>query len=105
MGQVVWARAAVTNLRKIYAYVAQDSPARAAKLVQRLKEASRPLAYTPRLGRVVPDFRREEFRELVTIKPYRIIYTVRGDDCTVVAVIHGRRDLKSAFDPDQFTES
>ena len=46
----------------------------------------------PRAGWMVPEFKVDHFRE-VLMRPYRIIYELRGDACYIVAVIHGSRDL------------
>jgi plasmid stabilization system protein ParE len=78
-------------------YVARDSAARAVKLVNRLLAAPRQLEHTPKLGRVVPEIGQAEIRELVTVRPYRIIYSLRNTTCAIVAVIHGSRDLLSAL--------
>jgi plasmid stabilization system protein ParE len=51
----------------------------------------------PAHGRQVPEFHQEHIRELVIVKPYRIIYTVKDDVCRIVAVVHGRRDLTQAI--------
>jgi toxin ParE1/3/4 len=83
-------------------YVAQDSPARAIKLVNRLVAAPRNLAQFPLMGRVVPEFGLEHLRELVTVRPYRILYVVREDHCSIVAVIRGSRDLSALLKPEDF---
>lgn len=97
MARVVWARAALNHLREIDEYISQHSPERAAAVVTRLSQATRILATTPRLGRRVPEYGQDHIRELVTEKPYRIIYLVHGDECRVVAVVHGRRDLGGLY--------
>jgi hypothetical protein len=33
------------------------------------------------------------------MRPYRIIYEMRGGDCYIVAVIHGRRELPAHLQP------
>ena len=100
MAQVIWTEPALDDLRAIVEFVARDSAAYAARLGQRLVEAPRRLAKLPRSGTRVPEFDRDDIREVI-VRPYRILYAIRGDDCIVVAVIHGSRDLPTLVDPDQ----
>jgi len=41
----------------------------------------------------VPDFGEDHIRELVTVRPYRIVYMIRDDDCYITHIIHGRRNF------------
>jgi plasmid stabilization system protein ParE len=74
--------------------------------VARLKDAPKVLASSPKLGRQVPEYGMEHIRELVSVHPYRIIYAVPEDTdtCTVLAVIHGSRDLANALTPEDLEE-
>ena len=44
------------------------------------------------MGRVVPEFQREDLRELL-FRAYRVVYQVRGEMVTVLRVVHAARDL------------
>ena len=46
----------------------------------------------PESGRVVPEFGRDEIRELIEW-PYRLVYRVDADAIEVLSVLHGRQDL------------
>jgi toxin ParE1/3/4 len=92
MGQVHWSEPALNDLRGIVSFVAKDSPAYAARLASRIREAPRQLAAFPRLGQIVPELNQPSIREL-WVRPYRIIYLIRDPDCFVLAVVHGSRDL------------
>jgi hypothetical protein len=48
---------------------------------------------------LVPEYSREYLRERY-VKPFRVLYAVRGDVCTVVGVIHASRYLLAAFHRD-----
>ena len=52
------------------------------------------LFHSPKMGRRVPGVERDDFRELVSVRPYRILYLLRDDQCLIVAVIHGRQSLE-----------
>jgi plasmid stabilization system protein ParE len=100
MAQVIWTRSAMRHLREIDDYLSQRSPEHAAKVLCQLRDAPKLLATSPRLGRVVPDYGREDVRELVTVKPYRIVYLLQEDTCRVLAVVHSRRLLQNVIRPE-----
>ena len=100
MGQVTWTEPALDDLRAIIDFVAKDSPAYAARLGTRLVEAPRRLAQSPRSGSRVPEFDLDRIREVLSIRPYRIIYELRGEHCYIVTVVHASRDLPALFDPE-----
>lgn len=98
MGRVIWTEPALIDVHEIVQFVAKDSPRYAQKLGNRIAEAPRGLASQPHSGGQVPEFDRHDIREIL-VKPYRIIYWIRGDDCYVVAVMHGARDLPAIVYP------
>ena len=59
---------------------------------RRVAQAPRRLAQFPQSGRIVPEFNDETIRELI-YGSYRIIYKISGTTCSIVAVIHGSRDI------------
>ncbi|HET7450028.1 MAG TPA: type II toxin-antitoxin system RelE/ParE family toxin [Gaiellaceae bacterium] len=59
---------------------------------RRLEQA----AEYPESGRVVPEVGAPDVRELIEW-PYRLVYRVRPEVIEVVAVIHGRQDLRRAL--------
>ena len=104
MGQVAWTEAALKHVRAIVEYVSENSINAAEKLEQRLMDAPDTLAHTQRLGRRIPEFDRDDFRELLTVYPYRILYLIDGDVCKIIAVIHGKRDLHKAMEEEGVEE-
>jgi len=103
MGQVHWTESALDDLRDIAEFVARSSPVYAERLAARLVEAPRRLVSLPRSGSIVSEFRRDTIRE-VLVRPYRIIYQIRGEDCFVVTNVHGSRELAPLLDPDHLLE-
>jgi toxin ParE1/3/4 len=95
MGRVIWAEPALEDVREILEFVGKDSRRYALKLGDRIMESPRGLGSQPFSGGRVPEFDHDEIRE-VLVRPYRIIYNVRGADCYIVAVIHGARELRRA---------
>ena len=92
MAEVSWTEPAPDDLRAILEFIGRDSEAYAARLGRRILDAPRRLAGLPRSGSRVPEYNREDIREL-TVRPYRIIYCIRGEECLVLTVLHGSRDL------------
>src|SRR5687768_5920559 len=98
MGRVVWTDPAIEDLAEIMDYIARDSPRYALAVGERIYEAAGKLDLGIRAGWMVPEFGLDHFRELL-MRPYRIIYEIRGEGCYVVAVIHASRDLRRHIQP------
>jgi plasmid stabilization system protein ParE len=92
MASIFWTVGALDDLRNIIDYIAQDSPTYAAATGTRIVDAGDRLAHYPKLGRVVPEYGDEAIRELL-VGNYRIVYRLRRARVTVVAIVHGSRDL------------
>ncbi len=87
------AEPALANVAHIRDHIAVDSPQYAAHWVKRVFDAAEPLAQFPHQGRKVPEAAtREDIRELI-MQGYRLIYWTNGEQVTVLAVVHGSRDL------------
>jgi toxin ParE1/3/4 len=97
MAEVTWTAAAIRQWEKIVEYVGQFAPKTAEALGERLMSAPDHLVHSPKMGRGVPEMKRDDLRELVSVRPYRIIYLLRNNQCLVVAVIHGRQSLEKAL--------
>ena len=48
------------------------------------------------MGRIVPEYHDIGLRELI-VRNYRVLYKVTPGVVTIIGVIHGARDLKSAM--------
>jgi plasmid stabilization system protein ParE len=96
MGRVVWSEPALKRVRAILDYVARQSPANAAALGQRIMGAPEQLELFPLIGSIVPEFDRDDLRELL-VNSFRILYVIRNDACIIVAVVHGHQDLERAL--------
>jgi plasmid stabilization system protein ParE len=95
--KVIWADGAVADLDAAADYISKDSPAYAASFVLQSLEAARSLGNLPERGRVVPEFKREDIREIFVFS-YRLIYRIDELRVSVLAFIHGRRDFSQAWD-------
>lgn len=80
-------RGALVDLDQIFAYIAADNRAAAARLVARIEEAARQIAATPYIGEAAhnPRFRR------LPVGNYLIVYEVSQDEVVIHYVRHGAR--------------
>jgi len=92
MADLRWSLTAEADLQAIEDFIANDSVLHAVQFLDRLIHAAEQLTHAPKIGRVVPEFNREDLRELL-FRAYRIVYQVRGETVTVLRVVHGARDL------------
>ena len=90
--KVHWTETAEGHLDAIYAYIAQDSPKYAMRMVDRLTRRSQQIADFPLSGRKVPEYEMDQIREVIE-GPYRIIYHIKPDQIDVLAIIHGSQDI------------
>jgi len=88
-----WTEHAVAQLAAVAEYVSLSSPVYAEHLVDRLAHRLDQAREFPMSGRVVPEFGRDEIRELIEW-PYRLVYRVHGDAIEVLSVLHGRQELR-----------
>ncbi len=87
--RVAWSRAAIDDLRAARAHIAKDDPSAAARIAQKLVQATDMLAEFPGMGR---PGRVPHTRELiVTGTPYIVPYMVTTDVVQIIAVIHMSR--------------
>jgi plasmid stabilization system protein ParE len=61
-------------------------------MVDRLTKRSQQIGDHPYSGRIVPEFEKENVREVIE-GAYRIIYCIKPEQIDVLAVIHGSRHI------------
>lgn len=87
-----WTAHARQDLLEIGRYIARDDRQAARRWVQSLRERAQKAAEVPGTGRIVPEFRREDLRE-VLLRSYRIVYQVQAASILVLAVFEGHREF------------
>ncbi len=90
--EVHWTDTAQGHLAAIHAYIAQDSPEYATRVVDILTSRSQHIGQYPRSGRMVPEYEHAQIREIIE-GSYRIIYCIKTDQIDVLAVIHVARNV------------
>ena len=95
MVRVNWTTESVENLKNIFEYISKDSKYYAKIHIQNIKSKVNLLKENPRLGRIVPEIRDENVREII-FENYRIIYwIVNIDRSDILTIYHSARILKN----------
>ncbi len=93
--QLRWTEKANRNLDDVEAYIAQDNPNAAIRMVLKIIRALEHLLQRPALGR---PGRILGTRELViTGTPFIVPYRVRGERVEILAVLHGAMKWQKRF--------
>ena len=93
--RVIFARPAARDLDAIADYIAGDNPKAAESVYRSILAAVERLADFPDIGR---PGRLPATRELsITGLPYIVAYRVAADHVTILAVLHGARDISKAL--------
>ncbi len=93
---VIWSSVAENDLKKIFEYVAGDSPSVALKILKNIKQKASNLYKFPERGRIVPELRDQgimQYREVI-ISPWRILYRISENDVYVLSVLDSRRNIE-----------
>jgi toxin ParE1/3/4 len=98
MAEVTLTQQAREDLMAIWAYVADDNPSAADRVLDTLDARMMRLAEYPLLGPARPDIA-PDLRYLVSGN-YLVLYRVRSESVEVVRVLHGARNLKALFEGD-----
>lgn len=96
--KVIWSQAASDDLQGIVAFIERDSPRYAAAVADKIVRLARALPQFPRIGRMVPEYGRDDIRERF-VYSYRLMYQISDDAIVVLAIIHGRQH----YEPDPAT--
>jgi addiction module RelE/StbE family toxin len=94
--KVQWTQSARNDLLEIAQYIAKDSVEIALEKVDLIEEKVNGLCTFPFKGKNVPeleDYNEENYKQLI-VYPWRVIYSVTGENVTVLTIIDGRRDLQ-----------
>lgn len=95
--RVIWSTRALRRLDQIHARIAKDNPQAANQMIDRLLSRGGQIADHPSSGRMVPEYRQDDIRELIE-KPYRIIYEVGNDQVEILTVHHGAQLMPAWVD-------
>jgi len=96
--RVIWTRKSLEDLREIHDYIAKDSRRYAQIQVERIQASALKAGRFPEIGRIVPEFPKGSWREILTGN-YRIIYRTEPPESQILilAVVHGRQLIKESM--------
>ena len=90
--EVVWTTAARDCVDEILAYIVEQSPAGAAKVLEAIGATAGSLVELSERGTVVKELADQSIREVYVYR-YRMIYQVGSEQVRILAVIHGAMDF------------
>ena len=90
--KIIWSPLSIDRATEIARYIAQDNPSAAKKWVETLFDKVQLLKSSPQSGRLVPETRSEDIRELL-YGNYRIIYRLEEKRISILTVRHGKQIL------------
>ena len=95
--QVIWTQPAVDDLLEIVQYISHDSKFYASAVAREIYETAESLSVFPLRGRVVPEFARDDVREIFS-QSHRIIYRLEPERVAIIAIIHFSRGMNFIID-------
>jgi len=91
--KVAWSYVALGNLIEANKYISSENPEAARKVINDIYEAGNKIKEFPEKGRIVPEIRRKNIREVFCFE-YRIIYRIESKRIFVLTVCHMKQLLK-----------
>jgi toxin ParE1/3/4 len=90
--KLIWSPVARDDLRDLVRFIALDNADRAASFGLELIQRTERVQEFPEMGRIVPERRDPQVREII-VRPYRVIYRVVHEHqlIEIVRVWHGAR--------------
>ena len=89
---IVWSPLALDRASEIAGYIAQDKPSAAEKWINTVFSKVEPLKSSPEIGRIIPEIKNSQFRELI-YGNYRIIYRIEKKQISILTIRHGKQIL------------
>ena len=89
MYNVQWTSKALSDLSRLYEFLAQVNSKAAARTVQALTDAPRRIIEQPRIGEQLDEFGDREVRRLL-IGRYELRYELAGDNVYILRIWHTR---------------
>ena len=90
--KIIWSPLAIDRTSEIAEYIAQDKPAAAEKWINTVFSKVEQLKSSPEIGRIVPETRNDQFRELI-YGNYRIVYRIEKEQISILTIRHGKQIL------------
>ncbi|MDI6793018.1 MAG: type II toxin-antitoxin system RelE/ParE family toxin [bacterium] len=92
MAKIIWSDLAKEHLREIDSYISKGSPTYSIIFIDNLIASVERVRLFPKCGRVVPEFGRDDLREIFFHK-YRIVYSIKDATIRILGIVHGAMDI------------
>ena len=96
MARLTWHIRALRDLDVITDRIAEDSPVHAEQVARRVFGRATLLLQQPRQGRRLPEYDGPRDVREVFVRLWRVIYEVKRETITILAIIHGARLVGNA---------
>ncbi|GAB6098067.1 type II toxin-antitoxin system RelE/ParE family toxin [Desulfatiferula olefinivorans] len=90
--KIIWSPLAIDRASEIVDYIAQDKPLAAQKWIETIFSKVESLELSPEIGRIVPEIRDNQFRDLI-YQNYRLIYKIDYNNIFILTIRHGSQIL------------
>jgi len=90
--KIIWSPLAIERASEIAEYIAQDKPSAAENWIDVIFSKIDKLISSPEIGRIVPEIKNSQFRELI-YGNYRIIYRIEKKQISILTIRHGMQIL------------
>lgn len=90
--KVIWTEIAVDKLEEYADFISLDKPMDALKWTDSIQQSVNKLVKFPKFGRIVPEIKREDIREIIEGN-YRIIYRIDDNFISVLTIRHSKQLL------------
>lgn len=97
MRRVVLTHSALRDLDEIWDFIAAESPRSADQLMEKFHREILRIATSPRIGHARQDLVTQRPLLFWAVAGYLIVYRSTAAETTILAVLHGRRDVPSAL--------
>lgn len=86
--KIIWSLTARTKTKEILEYISEDNPDAALTLIDEFETKVEKLRLNPESGRVLPELKNNNIREIVVHKNYGVIYDINPDSIIILTVRH-----------------
>ena len=90
--KIIWSPLAIDRASEIAGYISQDKRPAAEKWTDTVFSKVEQLKPSPEIGRMVPEIKNEQFREII-YGNYRIIYRIEKKQISILTIRHGMQIL------------
>jgi len=99
MARITWTDQALDDLDSICEFIARDAPRYSQVFAEKVFEVIERLEYFPLSGRMVPELKRDDVREII-LGNYRIIYRMVDKEVEILTIYHSAQLFSSPQPPE-----